>query len=249
MKTKQTLSGLAAILILAAVPAPAWAQNEIRTVTHVQVKSDKVGDFTAAVKEMVALYTKAGVAKPFTMWQALTGTREFVVAAYSSKWAEMDQTMDPRMKDHQGAMSGIGARLNAAAESIETEIHAVVPDLNSPQGKAPPPFVRTGRTTVAAGKMDEVLALFKNEVVPAWKKSGVTDYGVYRIRYGAPTNQMHTFTAMKGWADLDSPSPLATAMDPEPYRQLINKINALTLRTEYTVYRFRPELSYMPAAK
>ena len=247
MRMMQIARGAAAILILAAVSAPAWAQGTIRSVSHVRVKRDRVGDFQAAVHDMVELYKKAGSARSFTMWSAMTGPAEYVVVSYVAKYAEMDQTMDPKMKDHQGAMAAIAARLNSCAESMETEIHTMVPELTSPVGAAPPAYVRAGRTTVASGKMDEVLALFKNDLVPAWKKGGSTAYGVARVRYGAPNNQIHSFTAMKSWADLDGPPPVETAMGTAAYQAFLTKMRALTLRTEYTIYRYRPNMSYIAA--
>lgn len=249
MQIFKRVSGSAAVLAVLALSAPVWAQTEIRTVMHVRLKPDKGGDFVAAVKELVALETKGGAERGFTIWQALTGPREYVVVSYASKWAELDQTADPKMKAHEGAMAAITARLQACSESLETEIHTMVPELVSPPGKAPPALVRTGRTTVAPGKMDEVLNVFRSELVPAWKKAGVAAYGVYRVRFGAPANQIHTFSALNGWADLDGPSPAAKGLGAEAYSQFMARMGALTLRTEYTIYRFRPELSYMPAAK
>lgn len=248
MRMMQTVRGLAAILVLAATAAPAWAQQgSIRSVQHVRVKRDRTGDFQAAIRDMVELYKKAGVSRGFTMWSPSSGPMEFVVVSYMAKFADMDQTMDPKMKDHQGAMAAIAARLNSCAESMETEIHSMAPELTAAPGKEPPAYVRTGRTTVAPGKMNEVLDLFKNEMVPAWKKAGIAGYGVARVRYGAPTNQIHTFTAMKGWADLDGPPPVETAMGTAAYQAFLTKIRALTIRTEYTIYRYRANLSYIPA--
>jgi hypothetical protein len=247
MRMMRTLRGLAAVAVLAAVAAPAWAQGTIRSVSHVRVKRDRNADFMAAVRDMAELYKKAGSSRSFTMWSSMTGPFEYVVVSYMAKYAEMDQTMDPKMKDHQGAMAAIVARLNSCGESMETEIHTMVPELTSAPGKEPPPYVRAGRTTVAPGKMNEVLDLFKSDLVPAWKKAGISAYGVARVRYGAPTNQIHSFIAMKGWADLDGPPPVETAMGTAAYQAFLTKIRALTLRTEYTIYRYRPNMSYIAA--
>ncbi|HEY3441285.1 MAG TPA: hypothetical protein VGK29_11055 [Paludibaculum sp.] len=249
MKLKLTWNTCLAALSLAAIAAPALAQGDIRVVNHVRVKPGSAGDWIAANKDRVALLAKGGSDRGFTVWQSTTGPREYAVVSYRSKWADLDQTADPQMKAQEGPLAAIWARINAATESVETEIHTNVPDSSSPRSTAMPAFVRTGRTTVAPGKMNEVLDLFKNEVAPAWKKAGVSSYGVYRIRYGAPNNQIHTFVAMKAWADLDTPSAVEQAMGAEGFQRFQSKIGALTLRTEFTIYRYRPELSYLPAAK
>ena len=79
MRMKQTVRGLAAILVLAAT---AMAQGDIRTITHIQVKRDRLGDFQAAVREMVELYKKSGSARGFTVWSSSTGPFEFVVVSW-----------------------------------------------------------------------------------------------------------------------------------------------------------------------
>jgi hypothetical protein len=247
--TRNTCLAALSLAAIAAIAAPAFAQGDIRVVTHVRVKPGSGGEWLAANKDRVALLAKGGSDRGFTVWQSTTGPREYVVVGYRSKWAELDQTVDPKMKAHEGPLAATWARMNAATESVETEIHTNVPDSTSPRTTAIPAFVRAGRTTVASGKINEVLDLFKNEVVPAWKKAGISSYGVYRIRYGAPTNQIHTFIAMKAWADLDGQSPVELAMGAEAYQRFQSKIAALTLRTEWTIYRYRPELSYIPAAQ
>lgn len=249
MKLTLTWNSCLAALSLAALAAPALAQGDIRIVSHVRVKPGSGGEWLAASKDRAALLAKGGSDRGYTVWQSTTGPREYVVVGYRSKWAELDQTTDPKMKAHEGPLAAIWARLNAATESVETEIHAKVPESTSPRTTEIPPFVRTGRTTVAPGKTNEALELFRNEVVPAWKKAGVSSYGVYRVRYGAPTSQILTYAAMKGWADLDSPTPVEQAMGAEAYQRFQSKIGALTLRTEFTIYRYRPELSYIPAAQ
>ena len=249
MKSKLTWNTCLAALGLAAMAAPAFAQGDIRVVNRVRVKPGSTADWIAANKDRVALLAKGGSDRGFTVWQSTTGPREYAVVSYRSKWTELDQTVDPQMKAHEGPMAAIWARINAATESVETEMHTKVPDSTSPRSTELPAFVRTGRATVAPGKMNEALALFSSELVPAWKKAGTSAYGIFRVRYGAPTNQILTFAAMKSWADLDGPSPAEKAMGAEGFQRFQSKIGALTLRTEWTVYRYRPELSYVPAAK
>ena len=116
-RAKSVARALAAMLVLAAVSAPAWAQGEIRSVTHVTVKRDRAADFQAAVRDLVELYKKAGAVRSFTVWSSITGPSEYVVVSYMAKYAEMDQTMDPKLKDHQGAMAAIMARSTLARKA------------------------------------------------------------------------------------------------------------------------------------
>jgi len=253
MRYRQSVSarGLAAMVMLGAVTASVWAQEPpaIRSIIHFQIKPDKVGDWIAAEKEIAALRTKGGSDRGYTVWQAITGPREFIIVRYHSKWAELDLVDDPKMTAHAGAMTALAARINSCVESAWREIHSMQPDLTLPRPAEMPKMVRTARITVAPGKMDEVLSTMKSVTVPAMKSAGVTSYGVGRVRYGAGTNQILSHIGFSSWADLDGPSPVEKAAGRDAYLKYVEKIGTLTKRTEWTVYRFRPELSYTPTAK
>ena len=243
--------GLAALLLLGAITVPAIAQAPpaIRSITHVRIKPDKLGDWVAAEKDYAALVKKAGSDRTYTIWAAQTGPREFLLVRYYSKWAEMDVIDDPKMAEHAGAMAGIIARINASIESSWREIHSKQPDLTLPRPAEMPKMLRSARITVASGKMDEVLATLKANTLPAMKAAGVTAYGVGRVRYGAPTNQVLTHTGFNSWADLDGPTPIEKVAGRDAYLKYVETMNSLTTRTEWTIYRFREDLSYIAPAK
>ena len=255
MRLKQRVGaparGLAAVLMLGAITATVWAQAPpaIRSITHLRIKPDKVGDWVAAEKDFAALVQKGGSERAYTVWQALTGPREYILVRYHSKWVEMDVVNDPKMAGHAGAMAAIMARLNAATESSWREIHSMDPGLTLPRPAQMPNMVRMARITVAGGRMDEVFDLFKAVTLPAMKAAGVASYGVGRVRYGAGTNQVITHTGFSSWADLDGPTPIEKTAGRDAYLKYVAKINTLTTRTEWTIYRHMPELSYTPAAK
>ncbi len=241
----------AAVLMLGAIAVPAWAQAQpaIRAITHMRVKPDKMGDWLAAEKDYVALVQKAGSDRSFTFWQAMTGPREYIMVRYYSKWAELDMINDPKMAEHAAAMAGIMARINASLESSWREVHSMQPDLTLPRPAEMPKMIRTARITVASGKWDEVLDTLKTVTLPAMKAAGVTSYGVGRIRYGGGANQLLTHTGFNSWADLDGPTPIEKSAGRDAYLKYAARMGTLTTRTEWTIYRFRPELSYTAAAK
>lgn len=200
---------LAALLMLAAMAAPGWAQvGTIRVMTHYRIKADKVGDWLAAQREFAALRRKAESERNYTVWQALTGPREYLLVSYYSKWSEMDVVRDPKMTEHAGDGVGIVARLNAATESSTREIHWMQPDLMLPRAAEMPKMVRTARITVASGNVDEVLDALRTMTLPAMKKSGITTYGVGRVRYGSGTNQLMAHPGFNSWVRTDIRSTL-----------------------------------------
>jgi hypothetical protein len=111
-------------------------------------------------------------------------------------------------------------------------------------------MVRVGRTKVIASKMDEAKAIFHDVIFPAVKKSGATDFGVAVARFGTPTNEIHSYLGLKGWADLDGPIGSQKGMSADEYKAFQAKLLPLIESTEYSIFKFNPELSYLaPSTK
>src|SRR3979411_2303105 len=95
-------TGARALVLMAAavwaMPMPAQQPN-LRSITRYRVKPDRVGDFAAAIKEFNAVLKKGGSDKPYTIWISQSGPREYLQIRYYTKWAELDFTRDPKMKE------------------------------------------------------------------------------------------------------------------------------------------------------
>jgi hypothetical protein len=75
----------------AAFSASSWAQEaNLRRVVRIQVKPDRVADFTSALTEYKAGLQKAGWDKTSTWWRAMSGKGEFRVVRYFSKYSDLD---------------------------------------------------------------------------------------------------------------------------------------------------------------
>jgi hypothetical protein len=238
----------ALMLTVLSVSLPAQEGRNIRTILFVKVKPDRVGDWRAAAKDFVALKKKAGSDEVFTTWASETGPDEYAIVWHSAKWKELDQEEDPKTKNVIGDLTSLFARLNGATESMETWVDEMQPNLGV-SSRDIPKMVRTGRTRVVQGKMDDALAIFKSDIVPAIKKAGVTDFGVAVARYGTPLNEIHTFAGVGAWADFDSPWGLPKALGADGYKAYIAKISPYITFSQFDMWRFKPELSYVPDAK
>ena len=230
------------------VPSPAQEQQRnIRSVLFVKVKTDRVGDWKAALKDYAALMKKAGVEQGFTVWSAQSGPDEYGVVWYSAKWKELDQE-DPKLKPVEADLARVLARLESATASLETWVDEMQPDLVM-RSKELPKMVRTGRIRVAFGKTDDLLAIFKSDTLPALQKAGVGAFGVAVARFGTPNNEIHTYSSFDGWADLDAPYGVQKAMSAEEYKAYQAKLRPIVESIEWTMWRFEPDLSYVPEPK
>ena len=234
-----------AIAILA-FAMPSVAQN-IRTVLLVKVKMGQEDNWKSAVKDYVALSKKAGSKQSLTVWDSQTGPSQHAVVWYSSKWKEMDE-QDPAMKGSEAEMARGIARLSMVTESLEYWIDEMQPDLMVRSNDVPP-MIRVGRTRVISGKMDEVKALFHHQLFPAIQKSGASDYAVAVARFGTPTNEIHTYLGMKGWADLDGPLGGEKGMSADQWKAFQAKLTPLIESTEFSIWKFDPDLSYLAPSK
>jgi hypothetical protein len=238
---------LLAAIILTILSAPSWAQERnIRRVTFVTVKFDRIDEWKAVRKDYIALLKKAGWDQPNTVWASQNAPNQFGSVAYFAKWAELEPQQPP--KELAADFARVVARRSACTETVETWVDQMQPDLTI-QSSELPKVVRTSRLRLESGKLDGMLALLKNEAFPAIKKSGATSWGVALARFGTPTNEIHTYLGLNGWADMDEPIGIQKGMSAEAYKAYLAKASSMLESVEYTIWRFQPELSYLPEKK
>lgn len=249
MKRTLTLRQLLLICMVTVLCAPVFSQPQqrnLRSVLFVHVKLDQQDAWKSGVKDLAAIYKKAGVEQPWTVWRSQTGNDEFAVVWYSEKWKEIGE-QDPKIKPSQAQIDAIFKKLDNYTTGTEMWIDEIQPDMLISSGQMPK-MVRTGRVRIASGKMDDARALFHDQLYPAYKKSGVSDFGVAVARYGTPTNEIHTYAAVTSWADFDSPFGAQKGMSSDDWKTFQEKLTPIIDGgVEFTVWEFQPELSYLPA--
>ncbi len=247
----RTIRCLLAAFLLTGLAASLAAQDakNIRTIFLVKVKPERVGDWRATMKDFVAMKKKAGSDEYFSTWSSETGPGEYALVWYSARWSELDEQEDPKTRGVEGDVARLIARFDGATSSMETWVDEMQPDMEYGMAGAMPNKVRTSRTTVVPDKMDVILGLFRNEIVPAMKKSGVASYGVAVARFGTAVNEVHTFASMNAWADFDSPWGLEKSLGKEGYKAFLDKVRPTIVTTQYDIWTYKPELSFLPEAK
>ena len=224
-----------------------WAQGNIRTVLLVKTKMGHDDSWKAAAKDYVALVKKAGSQQQFTIWDSQSGPNLHAVVWYSTKWKEMAED-NPKLKGSEADIATLFRRLDLDTENLETWIDEMQPELMIRSNQIPA-FVRTGRTRVISGKMDEFKALIRDQVVPALKKSGVTDYGMALARFGTPSNEAHSYLGLNGWADLDGAIGAEKGMTAAEWMAFQAKVAPLIESTQWDIWKYQPDLSYIVPAK
>jgi hypothetical protein len=246
--SKRVLCGCALAAAVLATPVNiAFAQN-IRSVTFVTVKPDRIGDFQAELKEVHALLKKDNSTRYSSVWMSLTGPREYAIVSYYNKWAELDAGPESSMKDDAADLARLQTRLVDCASSWRRTIEEIQPDLSLPMTTEMPKMVRVLTTLVRPDKYKEYLDLIKSDVLPAAKKGGMKTYIFAEARYGAPNTQVSSVIAMDKWAELDDSVGIEKALGKEGYQALLGKVRPLVEQAEVNEYRFESDLSYLPPA-
>jgi hypothetical protein len=240
-------NSLLAMMAVASLAMPAQAQQtNIRSVRFYTVKTDRVGDFQAAIKDANAIMAKAGSDRYFSIWASLTGPTEYVRVDNYTKWADLDRGADPKLKEQQAALQQITTRIMQCVESSHRVIEQELPELTLPISGALPKMIRASQSRVRPDKVNEYLELVKSDVFPAAKKSGLKFFSVAQVRYGAPTTEFISVAGLDHWADFDAGFGVEKAMGKEGYQRFLTRMRPLLVDTEYNVYRLMPDLSYLP---
>ena len=248
---KAALAGAISVTMISGLASPVFGQStpNIRSSTNYTVKPDRVGDFTGAVKEYNALLKKAGYEKGYTMWVTASGPVEYRAVSYSSKWAEFDVTRntDPKLKDVQVELTGIGRRIMSCVEKYDRIIMQVNTALSLPRQAEPPKLIQSVKIRIHPDKVDDYLALLKSDMFPAIQKSGIKTFGVAQARFGAPPYELRITVGMDNWAELDEVPALVKAIGGQDrYNAYLKKARPMTSFAEFDISRYLPELSYRP---
>ncbi len=251
IKNRMLWPSLAAMLAAAApLVTPASAQSPaIRSVTFYTVKPDRIGDFQAEVKEYNAILAKAGSDRYSSIWVSLTGPHEYARVQRYTKWADLDNTADsdPKLKDQAADLARIATHIIECTSSWRREIQVVDPDRSLPESGAEPKMIRVLVTQVRPEKYREYLDFQKNVILPAIKKSGAVDYNFADVRFGAPGPTFVSVVAINNWADFDSGVGAEKGVGKDEYKAIVDQAHSLIVSSDFLVYRYEPDLSYLPA--
>ena len=242
---KALCCSILAMGVAAALGTSASAQGNIRSVTFYTVKPDRVGDFIAEIKQYNAILAKGGSTRYYTMWLSLTGPRTYAQAVYYKTWAELDAGTDPRMKEQATDLARLSMRITDCTESYRRVIEEVNPDLTLPDSGSIPKMIRVLVTQVHPDKVNDYFALAKSDIFPGIKKSGLKDYSLAQGRFGESTAVITSVAGLNDWADFDGGVGLEKALGKEAYQKFLTKLTPLIASSEFNVYRYQPDISYL----
>jgi hypothetical protein len=232
---------------LLGVPAAAQSEAQLRNVSRIVVKPDRVAEFLEIEAKLTEASKKAGVAYK-VVWRSYVGAAyEFLIITPLEKYAARDEPMPVTKSLKEGELSSLMARRAQCIESTRLTIERNLPDLGVLSPGAPAPvFARAVRTRVRPGMADQFMAGLK-EVMDAYKKAGMSGVRTRRVEWGGSRNEFTTTVWGQKMAELDDASAVVKALGPEGAKKLTSKIEQTTNFTEWLIYRYVASVSYLPA--
>ncbi len=248
--TTLTRRAIFALALTATAAIPALAQRPtIRRVIMTTVKSDRVADFEAAVKDYNEVLKKIPGVRSRGEFQSLSGPNQFLLVRDYEKWEDLDGGAVNDAMGTNAALARATLRINACIESSTMVIQALQPDLSTSTVPTEEiKLLRIARNRIMPGKRREWESIVKGELLPAYVKAGYPSFTVRRVRFGAPGNEYWDTLRMNNWAEVGT-DKLRKSMGDAAYNALNDKLGAMTESREINVYRFRADLSFRAAAK
>jgi hypothetical protein len=123
----------------------------------------------------------------------------------------------------------------------------MVPDASLPLTSEFQPMLFVRWVRVSSGHGSEYVDVLKSDLLPAVKKARYKSYSVWQAMLGTELPQYLLVEGLDNWAFFDGPNPLIGAMGQDAYQRYLSKTRQVTVDAREDVYRFRPELSYLPS--
>ena len=221
-------------------------QANILRLDFYRVKLKHVTEFETAGREYAALLREAAAPHGFSVWRSESGEREYLRIDAYSNYAEVCTNPNGDIREIDADGPRLVAAVDSGIENTRRLIVRVIPGASLPFHAELPAMITITWMRSQLGKGSEFQTLAKSDLLPLMKKAGMTLFFVAQTVFGGPSSDYAIFTTLASWAVLDGPGPLMS-MGEEAYQRYRRKRNALMVSREENVYRFRPELSYLPA--
>ncbi len=254
-KTRLVLvfAALSALLVI----VPTGAQMQPKSIALLVTSKPKTGagpQYEAARKRHNEWHRKHNDTWTFFTWQILSGDRtgQYVFATFGHDWKEFDERAELEAADLADAQATMGP----TTESTTVSYYARRADLSlTPPGGTPPPYSTVTTFLLKPEGVVEVTDVIK-KINEAIKKSNwpAKPSGWYQLINGGEGPTLVLATGRTNWADFQPPEKDFAAMLAEVYgkeesQALLNSFNKDLRAIRSEIFRYRPDLSYIPASK
>ena len=250
-RTIWSLTGALALpaFLLGAEPPPPVAR-----VFASQPKAGMNVQYEAGRKRHMDWHKKQADAWTWLTWQVETGDRAgtFLTGTFGHQWKDFDD-WDAKLgkgDDADGALNlapFVGSQVNG--------FYVLLPEVSRSAGSAEPsPMTELSHYQVKFGSQAEFRSAMKKIHEAIGKSTWKVNYEWYELVNGGDHPAYVLALPLKGFADmapLDPPFPamLEKALGQYEAQEVMKSVDRCTKSVRSEIVRYRPDLSYVPAAK
>ncbi len=247
---------MCATVVASLLCLPALAQETPGTVARIGVFEPKPGaaaQFEQGRKKHFEFHRKENDTWSWFTWEVISGEHEgtYITGTFGHQWKDFDAWEKLDRADTADANANMGPSL----ESESTAYYELIPDASRPPaGKEPSPMIQVTHFYVKPAGVEAFVAAIK-EAKTALDKAGWPSHSFwYRLVNGGEGPEFVLVAARASWAEMAPPAKslaetLAGVLGPQKAVAVIHAVMGNTSRTYSELLRYRPDLSYVPAAK
>jgi hypothetical protein len=254
MRKLETL--LCASLAASVLSLPALAQENPGTIARIGMfkpKPGAVAQFEQGRKKHFEFHRKANDAWAWFTWETISGEHEgtYITGTFGHHWKDFDAWEKLEQADTADANANMGP-------SIETEFTAyyeLIPDASRPPaGSQPSAMMQVTHFFVKPDGVEAFLGAIKDAKTALDKLDWPSHSFWYRLVSGGKGPEFVLVTARASWAEMEPATKtlsqaLAEVYGPQKSVAVIQAVVGNTSHTYSELIRYRPDLSYIPAAK
>jgi hypothetical protein len=208
----------------------------------VRLKPDQFDEWTSCLRDRAAVLKKAGARHDYTIWTALTGDEQALRVDLFSKWADLDTEPYTDLKEQAADLARIERRLEQCRYGVRRVMAKIDTEASLPLPAQPAPMIEVNTVRLKPGSGREYIDAVR-DLLPLEKKVGIKLFFVAQNFLGVDMPEYTVVVGQDNWASSDV-DPISAM--PE-YQRYTSKRNSLLVTRQINMYRFRPELSYLPA--
>src|SRR5580704_7995240 len=238
----------AAVFTIAAQQKPA----QIFTIEFQTVKTGMTTQYEAGRKAKAAWHKEKKDPRPLFVWQFMSGeqTGTYAVAQPALTWKEMDNPPISEDADQAEWEKTMGTYVT----SLVTHYYHYNDDLSWPSTEMTPgKYSEVITFHVRQGGAEEFVGDLKKVTTAITKANWGSHYRVYTLEFGGRGDTFVLVVDHPNYADFEDPAKsfndmLAEGMGKDGAAALMKSLDTVTLDTDAEMVKFRPDLSYVPAA-
>ncbi|MFI5166111.1 MAG: hypothetical protein ACHQQS_05800 [Thermoanaerobaculales bacterium] len=253
---RKRVAVVCAALVVSVFGLPGLAQEKPGVVARIGVFKPKPGmvqQFEQGRKKHFEWHRKNNDAWSWFTWETISGPQSgtYITGTFGHNWKDFDAWEKIDAADSADANANMGPYI----EQEFAKYYVILSDASRPPaGKDPSAMAQVTHFYVKVSGVEAFIAAIKEAKTALDKVNWPVHSFWYQLASGGEGPELVLVTARSSWADIQpSERTLAQALaevyGPEKASALLDTVRKNTDHTFSELLRYRPDLSYVPAAK